>query len=358
MRALSATEAIGPAINRTKAILFQPFRKGRSWKLAATAYLCRVGTMFFPFPLIYLVFLPAARSAGTRAVSALCIGVALFLAIFLLFFYVCSRLQFAFFDIVVNRGEFVAPAWRKYGRQFRPWTTVKVVLGTAVALVCVIPIAAYIRHLLPLLQVLQTLKPGQPPPPQFMAALFAGYGIILLIFGPFFLMSSLLCDFIVPPLALEDTGLTEAFRRLSELIRREPGEFILYTLLKLGLGFAAYMGATIAWEIIFVLSTLIVAAVAAALGFLLHLAGVPAIALTALALLVGIAWYVFFLGYALLLTIGTVLTFLDAYAIYFLSGRYPILGELLDRSEPPAPVYMPPPGYAPHYPPPPPHLAG
>ena len=275
MRTLTATEAIGPAINRTKAILFQPFRKGRSWKLAATAYLCRVGTMFFPFPLIYLIFLPAARNAGT--VAALCIGIAILLALFIFFFYVCSRLQFAFFDIVVNRGEFVAPAWRKYGHRYLLWTTVKVALGTAAALACALPLAAYIRHLLPLLHTMQTLKPGQPPPPQFMAAIFAGYGVILLVFGPFFLMSSLLCDFIVPPLALEDTGLAEAFRRLSELIRREPGEFVLYTLLKLVLGFAVYMGAIIAWEIIFFLSTLIIAAIAVALGFLLHLAGVPTV---------------------------------------------------------------------------------
>ncbi len=117
MRVLSATECIAPAIERTKAILFRPFRKGRSWKLAAVAYLGRFGTMFFPFPFIYLFFLPAAKSAGTTAVIALVSVVLLMTVVAGIIFYLCSKLQFAYFDIVLNRGEFIAPAWRKYNRQ-------------------------------------------------------------------------------------------------------------------------------------------------------------------------------------------------------------------------------------------------
>jgi hypothetical protein len=351
MRPLSAAEAISPAIHRTKALLFQPFRRGRSWKLAATAYFCRLGTMFIPFPLLCLFLLPAARSAGPVAVSALSVGVLVLTVIAILVFHLCSRLQFAFFDILLHRGEFVAPAWRKYGPQSLPWTGVKVVLGTAVTLISALRLAVYI---LPLLQLMHRLKPGQPPPPEFVAAIFAGYGILLLVFGPLFLISSLLGDFIVPSLALEDNGLAEAFRRMFELIRREPGQFALYTLLKLGLGLAVYMGAAIAWEMVFLLCTLLLAIIAGLFGFLLHLAGIPAAVLTALAILVGIVWYLFVLVYGLLLTLGTVHTFLDAYALYFLCGRYPLLGELLERSEPPPGVYAPPPGYLPQYPPPPP----
>jgi len=61
MRLLSAAEAITPSIERTKAVLFQPFRKGRTWKLSATAYLGRASTIFLPFPLFYLFFLPAVH---------------------------------------------------------------------------------------------------------------------------------------------------------------------------------------------------------------------------------------------------------------------------------------------------------
>jgi hypothetical protein len=346
MRPLSASECITPAIDRTKLILFAPFRKGRTWKLSATAYLCRIGTMFFPFPLIYLAFLPAVRSAGAPAVIGLCAAVLIGTGIFVYLFHLCSRLQFAYFDIVVNRGEFVAPAWRKYGPQSRSWTGIKLLLGTAVALACAVPIAAYIRHIIPLLHSMETIPPGQPPPPEFMAAIFAGYGIILLVFGPFYLISSLLADFIVPSLALEDTGIAEAFRRMFALIRQEPGEFALYTLLKISIGFAMYMGAIIAWEIVFILITVILEVIFGIIGFILHIIGVPTVILIILNIFIGIIWFVFITGYTMMLTIGPIFTFLDAYTLYFLGGRYPMLGDLLDRSTPP-PSYA----YAAGYPP-------
>ncbi len=357
MRPLSATECISPAIARTRLVLFSPFRKGRTWKLSAAAYLCRIGTMFFPFPLIYLTLLPAARQAGGAiAVAALTSLLLILTALFVYIFHLCSRLQFTYFDIVVNRGEFVAPAWRKYRSQALPWTVFKVLLGTVVTLACSLPILAYIRHLIPIFLAIHSQAPGHPLPPQFMAAIFAGYGIVLLIFGPFFLVSSLLADFIVPSLALEDTGLAEAFRRLFALIRQEPGQFILYTLLKVVLAIVTVMGAIIAWEIVFLLCTLIVGLVVVLIGVLLHLVGVPPILLTVLGVLSAIVWDLFWVVYGMLLTAGPMYTFLDAYAIYFLGGRYPMLGDLLDRSTPP-PAYayaFPPPQPPPPYQPPPP----
>ncbi len=346
MRILSASECISPAIDRTKLILFAPFRKGRTWKLSATAYVCRYGTMFIPFPLIYLAFLPAAHKAGGMPLAAgLAVGLLLCTALFVWIFHLCSRLQFAYFDIVLNRGEFVAPAWRKYGPQSLPWTGIKVLIGTAATLACALPIVAYVRHILPLLHAM-TATPGQPPPPELMAAIFGGYGIILLVFGPTYLISSLLSDFIVPSLALENTGIAEAFRRMSKLIRQEPGEFAIYTLLKLGLGFAAYMGAIIAWEIVFMLITLILEVIFGIIGFVLHLIGVPTVVLIVLAVIIGIVWFVFIVGYSMMLMIGPIFTFLDAYTLYFLGGRYPMLGDLLDRSTPP-PAYAHATGYPP-----------
>jgi hypothetical protein len=348
MRPLSATECISPAIARTKLILFTPFRMGRTWKLSATSYLSIIGTMFFPFPLVYLFILPAAwRAGGARAAVALIIGVLLLTALCLYIFHLCSRIQFAYFDILVNRGEFVAPAWRKYGPQSRRWTGIKVLLGIAATLASAVPILAYFRHLLPLLQTLQSMGHGQQPPLRLIGVFYASYGIFLLVFGFFFLVSSLLADFIVPSLALENTSLAEAFRRMGALIRQEPGEFALYTLLKIGLAIATVLGATIAWEIVFLLCSLIIGAIVLLFGFLLHLIGIPSIILTVFGVLLAIAWYIFGVFYVMLLGIGPIYTFLDAYALYFLGGRYPLLGDLLDRSTPP-------PAYAYAFPPPPP----
>jgi hypothetical protein len=53
---------------------------------------------------------------------------------------------------------------------------------------------------------------------------------------------------------------------------------------------------------------------------------------------------------------GSLITFFQAYALYFLGGRYPLLGDLLDRSTPP-PAYAFaaafPPSPPPYQPPPP-----
>jgi hypothetical protein len=355
MRPLSATECITPAIERTKLVLFSPFRKGRTWKLSASAYICRGGTVYFPFPLIYLAFLPLVRHAGAGAVIAVCAAVLLGTALFTWIFHLCSRLQFAFFDIVVNRAEFVAPAWRKYRPQSLRWTGFKFFTGVALTLACAAPIAAVVRHFLPLFAELRDIGPGQPPPVQFIAAFYGGYIVFMAGFGLVFLIHSLLADFIVPSLALEDTSLKEAFRRMGELIRREPGEFAIYTLLKVGLAAAAYMGAFIAWEIVFILASVIVGAVVVFIGFLLHLVGIPKVVLLVLGIMVAVVWCIFTIFYSLMLIIGPVFTFIDAYALYFLGGRYPMLGDLLDRSTPVPPSipgYPAPPPY-PSYPPPP-----
>jgi hypothetical protein len=359
MRILSATECISPAIERTKLILFSPFRKGRTWKLCATSYVCVMGTLCLPFPLVYLAFVPYVRKAlGTGVAVAVASGVLLFSALFVWLFYLCSRLQFAWFDMLVNRGEFVAPAWRKYGLQALPWSNLKLALGAAITLVTAVPMVAFVRRLIPLFRSIPLKpQPGQPPSPELLHAIFAVYAsyfLLMLFFGLIFLIFSLLANFIVPSLALENTSLKEAFRRMTELIRREPGEFTIFVLLKIGLGVAGYMGATMAFEIAFLLATLIVGAVVLLFGFLLHLAGVPSIVLIVLGAIVGIFWYFVCLVYTLLLVLGAVFTFNDAFALYFLGGRYPMLGDLLEQSTPvpPSPPGYPPATPYPTYPPP------
>ena len=362
MRTLSATEAISPAIQRTKDILFRRFRKGRGWKLCATAYVCRMGTLFFPFPLIYLVFLPVvARSMN----NAFAIGFVVLLlaatAFFVWIFHLCSRLQFAYFDIIVNRGEFVAPAWRKYGPQSRTWTWFKVWIGLAATLVLLIPILASMPKLLPMLREIFSVHPGQPPSPKLIVLIYAAELLFMAVYGIAYIACSLMTDFVLPSLALENTGIREGLRRMLALLRQETGEFLLFVLLRLGLGICAYVGILIAWEIVLILSTLIVGGIAFALGYLLHLAGIPSAVLIALAIILGVLWYLFHVGIVMVYAFGIVLTFLDAYPLYFLGGRYPLLGDLMDRSElPPMDPYSPL-GLSPSpgsFPPPPPPFAG
>src|ERR1700753_460799 len=104
MQILSAVDAISPAFERMKLVLYSPFRKGRTWKLSVTGYLAAAGTIFLPFTLIYgligWMFRDKIPPVGvTIIVAATLVLTALYVFIFVL----CSRLQFAFFDIVLNR---------------------------------------------------------------------------------------------------------------------------------------------------------------------------------------------------------------------------------------------------------------
>jgi hypothetical protein len=353
MRILSATESISPAIARTKLLLFKPFRPGRSWKLAATGYLGGTATYFLPFPLVYLFFIPFARNQGAPAfvIPLIVAGVAALMALYLVIFYLCSRLRFAFFDIVLNRGEFVAPAWRKYGAQSRKWVLFKIALGTAYFALLAIPCVPLVKGLVTTFSNIH-FEQGQQPPPAFTQAVFSGYAAFFVFYFAiifFTLLSSLLADFIVPSLALEDTTLAEAFRRVGRLVRNEPGAVCLYALIKIAIFLVGGMVVAILFYI-FLLAIVLVAFLIGLLAyFLLHLLHVPQLVITVLAIVSGCSLYVFSIFYSTFLGYGALYTITESYALYFLGGRYPMLGDILDRTTPlPEPLpHAPRSGYVP-----------
>jgi hypothetical protein len=339
MRILSATEAVSPAIARMKLLLFKPFRFGRSWKLATTSYLGGTTSFFIPFPLIYLAFIPVVRRAGApaSAIAAIVAGAAVLLVIYMAIFYLCSRLNFAFFDIALNRGEFVAPAWRKYGPQSLKWTLFKMAIGTAFFALIAAPLTPVVKRLVTSFSSMNPV-PGQEPSPQFMAAIFSFYAaflIVYLIIGVFALLTSTLSDFVVPSLALENTSLKEALGRAGRLVRSEPGAVCLYILMKVVLYLAGGVVVVILFYI-FIFAVILIAFLLGALGyFLLNLLHVPHVVMMVLATFFGITFYVFTIFYGMFLAYGTLYTITESYALYFLGGRYPLLGDLLERSTPP-----------------------
>lgn len=357
MRILSATESISPAIARTKLVLFKPFRFGRSWKLAATGYLGGVSSTFLPLPLIYLLFIPFVwhKDAPGSVIAIVGSAVAVMLTIYLIIFYLCSRLRFAFFDIVLNRSEFVAPAWRKYGPQSLKWTLFKLALGSAFFALIAIPFVPLAHKIFITFSNIH-FEQGQQPSPAFMQVIFSFYAIFFLVYfvvGIFALLSSLLSDFVVPSLALENTSLREAFSRVGKLVRYEPGAVALYALMK----FVIFLAGGMAVGIFFYLFLFVVLLVALILGFLayylLHLLHVPQEAMTVLAIIVGMLLYFFVFIYGMFFANGTLYTLLESYAMYFLGGRYPLLGDLLDRSTPTSEPMTPPSNYLAYATPPP-----
>ena len=132
----------------------------------------------------------------------------------------------------------------------------------------------------------------------------------------------------------------------------EPGQVTLYAIVKLGLGLALYMGGIILLEIVALIVGLIFFLVIFLVGFLLGLLHVPPAILSVLLFFAIALFYLLFL-YFFMLGLGALLTFFEAYNLYFLGGRYPMLGDLLEQSTPPVSVATQlPPGPPYSYPPP------
>lgn len=332
MPPLSAADCISPAISRIKLILFSPFMKGRTWKLSATGYLATAGNLFLPFPIAYLLLLPLVSGVGKPfaiiLISACVFATAVFLFLFVLF----SRLQFAFFEVVLNREQFIAPLWRKHRNNYAAWTWIKVLAGLVTAAALALPIMALGRRFIPLLHTMSSLKPGELPSADFFILFYGGFFSVYAVFILLFFIGSLGYDFLVPSLALESVPLSEAFRRFGRLVRAEPAQFALYCLLKIVLGFVGYMGLGFAFELVLLVAFVIVGLVALLFGFLLHLAGVATGVLVGLAVAVGILLYLALFGYVMIIGTGVLVTFFESYSLYFLAGRYPLLGDLLARS--------------------------
>jgi hypothetical protein len=336
---LSATDAFSPALERTKFML-QPFSLGLWLKLGLISVLAECGfqVVFPPFgggPGSHSHDTTSGISAVTGGlthlfliglIAAALIGIVVVLALF----YVGSRMQLVLMDLVATRTTQVAPAWRRQGPKTWRWIGLKLLFFFAVVLVAAV-ILAY-----PIFILVRTLSHNNAG---------AIGGIFLFIAAGFFfiflivLAVWLLRDFVLPFIVFEDAPIPDALSRAAELIRREPGAVLLYLFLK----FLITMGGAIAAELCLVLCALIAAIplglIAGILWFALHNSGPIATLLMYTGF--GLLGFIFV---ACLLVAGicvaaAVLIFYQAYALYFLGGRIPTLGNLL---EPPPAYYAAP----------------
>ena len=325
MRVLSASEAIAPAIHRTKTVLFQPFRIGRSWKLAATAYLSAMGAFFIPTPFFFL------GSGAHRTLPSLLFSFGfgiVFSLISFVFFYLGARLEFVLFDIVLLNEKFVAPSWKRHSRQSWRWVGFKVLFSIVMGILSAPAYYFGYMYLMPRLAAVSA--PGQPPSPELFATLFRFYAVIGLPIGFAFLCSSLLTNFVLPSIALENTSVREGLRRFFGLMGSEPGSLSLFVVFKVLLaigGFIAMEAAIVVTELICLIPLVLIGVAgwfllrsAGDAGHLLMLAGIVLLATV----------FAGFLFYLVMLVMGCVHVFFQAYALYFLGGRYPLLGDLLE----------------------------
>jgi hypothetical protein len=328
MRPLSASEAISPALDRTKDILARPFRWQTFLKICAVAFFAEVGggsNFNWPGRGGGVHDLPPGLIAFIVAFAVI-IGL-ISLIIGLILFYVGSRLQLVLVELVATRQTMVAPVWRSVSQATWQWIGLKLLYFFAILILVVllaIPILvpAVHNHAMPSFDMFHL---GE---------------IILLVTGALFLLLvtiavyMLLRDFALPHIALEQVSISEALSRLRRMVADEPGQIALYLLLKFLLILVFAIVTDVFIGIAILLSLIPFAIVGGGLWAALHHSGPGMIVLIGCGVVGGLIFlcWVFALGIS---GLGAVYTFSQAYSLYFLGGRYPLLGNLLERSTPP-----------------------
>jgi hypothetical protein len=339
MQRLNAIDSMTPAWDHTQRLLLTP----RNWRLllkvGAVACFAQMGgcNANFNFPRN----LPHHSSP---VISAAILGLVVFLGILfllvgLVLFYIGSRLQFVLFEVVVRQDTHIGPIWSRYGPVVWRWIGLKCLYGL-IAFVCMLPIfiplsVAFV-HAIPRDGGTQTINTGP-----FLATLFGFLGIILLLILVFTIGYALLVDFGLPSMALEDVPIGEAVRRIFVFIRQEPGQIALFLFMRAIVAVAWAIGGYMALGIALLILLIPFGGVAFALWAGLHQSGAGGYAVMILGWIVlGLVVFVAFFV-ASIMVFGYLYTFLQAWTVYFLGGRYPLLGNFLEPG--PSVPFTPPP---------------
>jgi hypothetical protein len=260
---------------------------------------------------------------------------AVVIVISLLFLYLFCRFRFVLFDSVVSGRPAVGPGWREYASQanryFGFWLAFRLLTWTAMVFIIGVPLwHAY--------------KGGVFSGDNSIGALFQVLGSIVVgaiaAGAAFAIISTLMKDFIMPIMALDNLLLGDAWSALWRVIASEPGAWIGYLCMKvvfaigggIALGIASVIAIIPAIPIIGIPVALLVVP-----GIFLLKAGATAVAV----ILFGIAALLATAGFCCLymILIAPLTVFFPAYAFYFFGGRYPKLGALLwPEPVPPAPL--------------------
>jgi hypothetical protein len=335
MPALSAVDAIGPALRRTKAFLFQPFRWPTFLKLCLVAVLTEgfgaSSNFNFSWPgghtSSHSNFLAAPPKLTPPLIAAIAAGVLAVFVLFFVIFYLITRLRFAYFHCLVTNTRLIRPGWSLYRSQATRFFWLNVVVC-----LCVLAFAAILA--LPFFfgfwRLFKVTPPGGHPPVGMLISLV----LLVLLFVFLFALAALtadvvLRDFMMPHFALENATSGQAWTAAWARIKAEKLPFFVYLLLRLILPLAAMIGVFF----VLIIPALIVIAAFVFLGIAIHSAFAGA---TGGALVVKILLYILMGLVAIAIWIfvalcvgGPLGTAVREYALLFYGARYDSLGAFL-----------------------------
>ncbi len=340
MRQGSAADAIGLAFARTRDVMAHPFRLGFFLKVALVGALTQPG--FFSAVLSYPINgaqiagvsrMPHQQQLLTKPFGVVALGIliavlAVSLVVALLLFYVFCRMRFTLLDMVLYRTRSVREAWGRYGAPTRRYYGLLTVLYLAFLLLTVVLAGPFVVTFVR--AVLHSAVPGQSSnPAAFIGLLFPLVGVFVLLGLLWAIADTVMEDFLLPPMAIEDASIELAWSRFKTVLQQHTGQWLLYLLLR----FVLTIGLT--WVLMALVFTVLLAFAAAGVGLgvlLYHLLWASGLALRVLFIAVVSGMALLVLGVYLLLfaaVYGVVATFRQSYALFFYGSYYRELGKLL-----------------------------
>jgi hypothetical protein len=355
MPRLSPVDAVGPSFARVGAMLFHPFRL-RTWLkmgfigwLAGGLVTASLNFNFSPqrFPAgqfpsdpwkdLDRVFRNAVHSihfaqfAGFMALLMFVLVIGLIFS--LIFTYLFSRFRFILFDAVVSGEVQVGRGWHSFrdpaNRYFGFWLIYSLLSWAAAGLIVGLPVWRAYKS---------GVFEGDQPAWAFFE-LLASVALGLLAFAAVSaIVTTLVKDFVMPLMALDNLSVGRAFSVLWQYMAAEPGAWAGY----IGMKFIFALVTGIGLAIVGILAYLILLLLLAIPVGLLIMLGIFAMKASA-----GLGITIFILAgllaiaacFCLALCLAApVSIFFAAYAFYFFGGRYPRLGGLLwPQPAPPSP---------------------
>lgn len=340
--ALSAVEAISPAIQRTRQLLFHPFRLGTYLKLCLVALLTEGLSSNFRSsshghethegPWLPPFHVTPVRIAAIAAMALLVVVIALAIG------YLITRLRFAFFHCLVHNSQQLRPGWDLYRSQATRFFWMNIGVGLFFGLLLVVialPFIAGFWHLRERMNETGSLDLGLA-----FSLVLPLIPIIILFILIALTADIVLRDFMLPHYALDNANAGEAWRAAWQRIRVEKGMFFGYTLLRLVL---PIIGVILLFALFLIPASLFVA-VFAFMGYGVHTAladavGAAAFFRVSLEVLIGLVAFTLALLFSIAFG-GPLSTAIREYALLFYAGRYQALSNILfpPQASPPAPT--------------------
>jgi hypothetical protein len=341
VKVFSASQAISPAVERTKNYLFRPFRLGTYLKLSLVACLTEGFSSNFNFNSGH------HTSSGTgigdftgfhlsnEIMALIVVAVLVCIAAGIIISYLITRLRFAFFHCLIHQTKEIMPVWGLYrvkAMRFFILTLIVCFISLGVLALAVAPFALSFYKI-----YLASQHGGQVSWVSCIALFLALFVVIFLLALIFAVVNLTMHDFMLPHIALENATVRAAWLAACGYIKAEKGAFLLYVFLRLMLPFLAM----IALFIILFIPLLIVFGILgiSVIGFtaaLTYATGVTRIFFIALDAIVGL--FTLCLGLLVAISVGgPIATWKRNYALLFYGGRYQVLGDILSPPPPPIP---------------------